>query len=98
MFPMMMNKGYVKAMKASEGPPIIVAITPDVQGEAAYKNLDREQKSLLRYALKDYAKRHNVAMSLYPCLKGTGEICWGFEAKTNRNRKPSLKLGPRKKV
>ena len=98
MMPMMMNKGMMKAMKASEGPPVIVAITPDVQGAKAYSLLDTEQKGVLRYALVDYAKRHKVKMSLYPCLKGLGEICWGFEAKTNRNRKPALKLWPRKKA
>jgi len=98
MIPGMMNRGMAKVMKASEGKPIVVAISPDIQGTAAFGFLDIEQKSLLRYALKDYAKRHRVKISLDNCLKGTGEICWGFEAKTRLNRKPALKMGVRKKI
>ena len=94
----MMNKGMMKRMKASEGPPIIVAITPDIQGTKAYSLLDKEQKAVLRYALKDYSKRHKVKIAFFSCLKGLGEICWGFEAKTKRNRKPALKVWSRKSV
>jgi len=94
----MMVKGMMKAMKASEGPPIIVAISPDMQGLRAYDLLGAEQKGVLRYALVDYGKRHKVKVSLWPCIRGTGEICWGFEAKTNRNKRPALRLWPRRKV
>ena len=97
MFPMMMNKGLMKRMKASEK-NIVVAISPDIQGSGAYTDLDKEQKSVLKYAIMDYAKRHNMNVSLFNCLKGTGEICWGFEAKTTRNRKPAVRVGVRKKV
>lgn len=96
MFPML-NTGMMKRMKASER-TIIVAISPDIQGSGAYRKLDAEQKAVLRYAIVDFAKRRNMRVSLFNCLKGTGDICWGYEAKTTRNRKPAVRLGLRKKL
>ena len=93
----MMHKGMMVAMKASEK-TIKVAISPGVQDEGAYESLDKEQKAVLRYALVDFAKKKNMTISLFNCLKGTGEICWGYEAKTTRNRKPCLQLGLRKRI
>jgi len=93
----MMNTGMMVAMKASEK-TIKVAISPDIQGAKAYSLLDKEQQAILRYALSDFAKKNNMEISFFACLKGLGEVCWGFEKKTTMNRKPAVRLSLRKKI
>ena len=92
-----MNEGMMIAMKASEK-TIIVAISPDLQGAKAYSLLDKEQQGVLKYALMNFAKRNNMHISFFACLKGLGEVMWGYEKKTTRNRRPCLQLKLRKTI
>ncbi len=86
-------------MAAKSLPPLIPAISPDIQGTGAYRLLDTEQKAILHYALEDVMKSNGFpTCSIEACISGTGGICWAFEKKTRRNLKPAMKLWPRKTI
>lgn len=93
------KQGNLMKLAAKSAPALIPAITPDIQGVGAYRLLDIEQKAVLRYALNDFKKTEGLTTcSIESCVSGTGSICWAFEKKTRFNRKPALKLWPRKTI
>lgn len=86
-------------MAAKNAPALIPAISPDIQGVNAYRLLDTEQKAILHYALKDVLKDKGIGtLEIQSCIRGLGSLCWAFEKKTKFNRKPAMKIWPRKTI
>jgi len=79
-----LRTGMMARVKLNE--PIVPEISPDIQGLGAYSLLTAEQKGLLKYALKDYAKRRGCNIN---------ELRWAFGAK--RGGVAPLKIWPPKK-
>jgi hypothetical protein len=76
-------------------PPLIPAISPDIQGERAYDLLSNEQKATLIYALNDMAEGRGLTVRpMSAWIRGHGELRWAFEKRTILNKKPALKIWP----
>ncbi len=86
-------------MAAKNARVLIDPISPNIQGEGAYRLLDTEQKSILHTALKNVMDTGELpTCSIESCIRGLGDICWAVEKKTTKNRNPALHLKARETI
>ena len=76
-----------------------LTISPGIQGERAFDELNAEQKCVLIHALNEKADRMGlVVRPMSSWLRGYGDLWWGYERKTTKNRRPALKIKVRPKI